>query len=73
MYSTLMLLEFYKNSKNKSEKYLDDVEKMIEKSKPRFFEHARWITRIYLKNFEESQFAMSFIASIVHVPIKFSW
>ena len=37
MYSTLMVLEFYKNTKNKPERWLEETQKMLEESKPRFF------------------------------------
>jgi hypothetical protein len=37
MYSTLLLLEFYKNTRAKPEKWLEETEKMLEESKPRLF------------------------------------
>lgn len=73
MYSTLMILEFYKNTKVKPERWLEETERMLQESKPRLFEHARWIVKLYLKNSEENQFAINFISSTCHIPEKFSW
>lgn len=73
MYSTLLVLEFYKNTKLKSEKWLEETLKTFEENKPKLFENAKWIVSLYIKNYEESQFALNFLSSIALIPDKFSW
>lgn len=52
MYSTLLVLEFYKNTKLKSEKWLEETLKTFEENKPKLFENAKWIVSLYIKNYE---------------------
>jgi hypothetical protein len=52
MYSTLLVLEFYKNTKLKSEKWLEETLKTFEENKPKLFENAKWIVTLYIKNYE---------------------
>jgi hypothetical protein len=73
MYATLLFLEFYKNTKLKSEKFLEDSNKAIEENKPKLYENARWIINLYIKNYEETQFAMNFVSSIALIPERFTW
>jgi len=49
-YSTLLVLEFYKNTKLKPEKWIDDTLKTFKENKAKLFEHAKWIVELFLKN-----------------------
>ena len=73
MYATLLMLEFYKNTKPKPQKWLDDTHRIREHNKPKEFEQAKWVVRAFLGQGQQAQYPINFVSSVAHIPGKWNW
>lgn len=57
MLSTLLVLEFYKNMKEKHESFLASAKELFSQNHMKSHEHAEWVIDLFLKSSEEASFA----------------
>ena len=71
--ATLLILQFYKNNKKKSEKEIKDYQKLLEQRKNKIYGHGIMVILLFLLGTEDVEFPENILSRFVFTPRFINW